>query len=129
MAQHAKIGLGHLAGRRIGDPHGDHRRAEVARGSRELTLCCSRYAFLASTLRQDLVAVLEGLEAAWAFFGVLSAASRRQSHPRGHPARSLHAGLEPEHHRRKPGRVPRQLLEMRHLLIPISHSSAPELEL
>jgi hypothetical protein len=75
VARHAKIGLGHLAGRRIGDPHGDHRRAEVARGSRELTLCCSRYAFLAITLRQDLVAVPEGLEAAWAFFGVSSAAS------------------------------------------------------
>jgi transposase len=34
-----------------------------------VTLCCSRYAFLAITLRQDLVAVLDGLEAAWAFFG------------------------------------------------------------
>jgi transposase len=34
-----------------------------------VTLCFSRYAFLAITLRQDLVAVLDGLEAAWAFFG------------------------------------------------------------
>jgi len=34
-----------------------------------LTLCFSRYAFLAITLRQDLAAVLEGLEAAWLFFG------------------------------------------------------------
>ena len=34
-----------------------------------VTLCCSRYAFLAVSLRQDLAAVLAGLEAAWAFFG------------------------------------------------------------
>jgi transposase len=34
-----------------------------------VTLCHSRYAFLAITLRQDLPAVLEGLEAAWTFFG------------------------------------------------------------
>ncbi len=34
-----------------------------------LTLCFSRYAFLAITLRQDLTAVLDGLEAAWLFFG------------------------------------------------------------
>lgn len=34
-----------------------------------VTLACSRYAFLAITLRQDLPAVLDGLEAAWAFFG------------------------------------------------------------
>jgi transposase len=34
-----------------------------------VTLCFSRYAFLAITLRQDLTAVLDGLEAAWAFFG------------------------------------------------------------
>ena len=34
-----------------------------------VTLCCSRYAFLAITLRQDVVAVLDCLEAAWAFFG------------------------------------------------------------
>jgi transposase len=34
-----------------------------------VTLCFSRYAFLAITLRQDLAAVLDGLEAAWAFFG------------------------------------------------------------
>jgi len=34
-----------------------------------VTLAYSRYAFLAITLRQDLVAVLEGLEAAWLFFG------------------------------------------------------------
>jgi hypothetical protein len=34
-----------------------------------VTLCCSRYAFLAISLRQDLPAVLNGLEAAWAFFG------------------------------------------------------------
>jgi transposase len=33
-----------------------------------VTLCFSRYAFLAISLRQDLGAVLEGLEAAWAFF-------------------------------------------------------------
>jgi transposase len=34
-----------------------------------VTLCFSRYAFLAISLRQDLAAVLEGLEAAWVFFG------------------------------------------------------------
>ena len=34
-----------------------------------VTLCFSRYAFLAVSLRQDLPAVLAGLEAAWAFFG------------------------------------------------------------
>ena len=34
-----------------------------------VTLCWSRYAFLAVSLRQDLTAVLAGLEAAWAFFG------------------------------------------------------------
>ncbi len=34
-----------------------------------VTLCFSRYACLAITLRQDLPAVLDGLEAAWAFFG------------------------------------------------------------
>ena len=34
-----------------------------------VTLCFSRYAFLAISLRQDLTAVLEGLDAAWAFFG------------------------------------------------------------
>lgn len=34
-----------------------------------VTLCWSRYAFLAVGLRQDLTAVLTGLEAAWAFFG------------------------------------------------------------
>src|SRR5262245_19667971 len=34
-----------------------------------VTLCFSRYAFLAISLRQDLPAVLEGLEAAWSFFG------------------------------------------------------------
>ena len=34
-----------------------------------VTLCFSRYAFLAVTLRQDLPAVLDGLEAAWTFFG------------------------------------------------------------
>lgn len=34
-----------------------------------VTLCFSRYAFLAITLRQDLTAVLDGLEAAWAFLG------------------------------------------------------------
>jgi transposase len=34
-----------------------------------VTLAFSRYAFLAITLRQDLAAVLEGLEAAWVFFG------------------------------------------------------------
>ena len=34
-----------------------------------VTLCHSRYAFLAITLRQDLPAVLDGLEAAWSFFG------------------------------------------------------------
>lgn len=34
-----------------------------------ITLCFSRYAFLAITLRQDLPAVLDGLEAAWTFFG------------------------------------------------------------
>lgn len=33
-----------------------------------VTLCFSRYAFLAVSLRQDLPAVLAGLEAAWAFF-------------------------------------------------------------
>jgi len=33
-----------------------------------VTLCYSRYAFLAVSLRQDLAAVLDGLEAAWAFF-------------------------------------------------------------
>jgi transposase len=34
-----------------------------------VTLCFSRYAFLAIGLRQDLTAVLDGLEAAWTFFG------------------------------------------------------------
>jgi hypothetical protein len=34
-----------------------------------VTLCFSRYAFLAIALRQDLAAVLDGLEAAWTFFG------------------------------------------------------------
>ena len=34
-----------------------------------VTLCYSRYAFLWVTLRQDLPAVLDGLEAAWVFFG------------------------------------------------------------
>ncbi len=34
-----------------------------------VTLCYSRYAFLHVTLRQDLPALLDGLEAAWAFFG------------------------------------------------------------
>lgn len=34
-----------------------------------VTLCFSRYAFLWVSLRQDLAAVLDGLEAAWAFFG------------------------------------------------------------
>ncbi len=34
-----------------------------------VTLCFSRYAFLAITLRQDLAAVLDGLEGAWMFFG------------------------------------------------------------
>jgi transposase len=34
-----------------------------------VTLCFSRYAFLAITLRQDLAAVLDGLESAWVFFG------------------------------------------------------------
>jgi transposase len=34
-----------------------------------VTLCYSRYAHLAVSLRQDLTAVLDGLEAAWAFFG------------------------------------------------------------
>ncbi len=34
-----------------------------------VTLCYSRYAFLAVSLRQDLAAVLDGLEAAWTFFG------------------------------------------------------------
>ena len=34
-----------------------------------VTLCFSRYAFLWVSLRQDLPAVLDGLEAAWAFFG------------------------------------------------------------
>lgn len=33
-----------------------------------VTLCCSRYMFVAICLRQDLTAVLDGLEAAWAFF-------------------------------------------------------------
>jgi transposase len=33
-----------------------------------VTLCFSRYAFLAIALRQDLTAVLDGLEAAWTFF-------------------------------------------------------------
>ena len=33
-----------------------------------ITLCFSRYAFLAISLRQDLAAVLDGLEAAWTFF-------------------------------------------------------------
>jgi transposase len=33
-----------------------------------ITLCYSRYAFLAVSLRQDLTAVLDGLEAAWTFF-------------------------------------------------------------
>jgi transposase len=34
-----------------------------------VTLCFSRYAFLWVALRQDLGAVLDGLEAAWVFFG------------------------------------------------------------
>ena len=34
-----------------------------------VTLCFSRYAFLAISLRQDLPAVLDGLESAWVFFG------------------------------------------------------------
>lgn len=34
-----------------------------------VTLCFSRYAFLWISLRQDLPAVLDGLEAAWGFFG------------------------------------------------------------
>lgn len=34
-----------------------------------VTLCFSRYAFLAVSVRQDLPAVLDGLEAAWTFFG------------------------------------------------------------
>jgi transposase len=34
-----------------------------------VTLCFSRYAFLAISLRQDLTAVLDGLESAWVFFG------------------------------------------------------------
>ena len=34
-----------------------------------MTLGFSRYAFLWVCLRQDLPAVLDGLEAAWAFFG------------------------------------------------------------
>ena len=34
-----------------------------------VTLCFSRYAFLAITLRQDLPTVIDGLEAAWLFFG------------------------------------------------------------
>lgn len=34
-----------------------------------VTLCFSRYAFLWISRRQDLPAVLDGLEAAWAFFG------------------------------------------------------------
>ncbi len=34
-----------------------------------VTLCASRYAFLAVSLRQDLGALLNGLEAAWTFFG------------------------------------------------------------
>ena len=34
-----------------------------------VTLCFSRYAFLAITLRQDLAAVIDGLESAWVFFG------------------------------------------------------------
>ena len=33
-----------------------------------VTLCASRYAYLHVALRQDLPAVLDGLEAAWAFF-------------------------------------------------------------
>jgi transposase len=32
-------------------------------------VCYSRYAFLWISLRQDLSAVLDGLEAAWVFFG------------------------------------------------------------
>jgi hypothetical protein len=48
---------------------------DPARGQRRrvwgllVTLCYSRYAFLWVTLRQDLPAVLDGLEAAWVFFG------------------------------------------------------------
>jgi transposase len=34
-----------------------------------VTLCFSRYALLWISLRQDLAAVLDGLEAAWAFYG------------------------------------------------------------
>jgi transposase len=34
-----------------------------------VTLCFSRYAFLAISVRQDLAAVLSGLESAWVFFG------------------------------------------------------------
>ena len=48
------------------DPRTDRRRRVYGL---LVTLCCSRYAFLAISLRQDLVAVLDGLEAAWAFFG------------------------------------------------------------
>jgi transposase len=34
-----------------------------------VTLCFSRYAFLAISLRQDAAAVIDGLESAWVFFG------------------------------------------------------------
>jgi hypothetical protein len=40
-----------------------------------VTLCFSRYAFLAVSLRQDLPAVLAGLEAAWRSSGASSSAS------------------------------------------------------
>ncbi|MFQ5829869.1 MAG: transposase [Candidatus Methylomirabilia bacterium] len=48
------------------DPATGHRRRVYGL---LVTLCFSRYAFLAITLRQDLPAVLDGLEAAWTFFG------------------------------------------------------------
>ena len=34
-----------------------------------VTLCFSRYAFLAISIRQDAAAVIDGLESAWVFFG------------------------------------------------------------
>lgn len=34
-----------------------------------ITLCASRYAYLHVSVRQDLATVIDGLEAAWAFFG------------------------------------------------------------
>ena len=48
------------------DPAGDQRRRIYGL---LVTLCSSRYAFLFIALRQDLTTVLDGLEAAWAFFG------------------------------------------------------------